>query len=197
LLALRTDHDAAVCARVLPRVLPLAAGLEVALQDGIDVLDLGASVAPLLAHAFPRSRVTAADAADLDRPEGAARFDCAVGLFRLALEPSPSRMLASVRRALRPGGRLLCLEHAASSQLSDDAESAHAARAYAESTLLALPLAGEHDAGALGLMCGDARARKLLRESGFVEVEVRRIPGDREHHALLARAPTGPAARSS
>jgi hypothetical protein len=187
LLALRAQDAAGL----LPDVLPLWPELQNALQRGIDVLDLGGSLAGELARAFPRSRLSAASGGDLDAAEPA-RFDCAVGLFQLGLDPAPGRMLAAVRRALRPHGVLLCIEHAASSQLADDAAHPHAAHAYAESVLLALPLTGNGEA--LGWMSGEARARRLLRESGFSAVELRPVPGDREHHVLLGRVP---AARSS
>lgn len=184
LLAARAEHEAALCARtIVPNVLPALPELHAALVDGVDVLDVGASLAHVLATAFPHSRFTPREGAELE----AERFDCAIGCFQLGLAPEPARLLAELRRALRPGGVLLCLEHAGSSKLSDDAQSPHATAAYAESTLLALPLAGTDSV--LGSMAGDARARRLLSAAGFDQVEVRRVPGDDAHHLLISRAP--------
>lgn len=56
-----------------------------------------------------RARLEVADAQALPHPD--ASFDIVVATFFLCTVPDPNRALAEARRVLRPGGRLLLLEH--------------------------------------------------------------------------------------
>src|SRR5262245_61217582 len=49
-------------------------------------------------------------------PFADAHFDSAVVTFALCTIPDPAAALAAIRRVLRPGGRLLCVEHTRSVQ---------------------------------------------------------------------------------
>ena len=65
----------------------------------------------------PRTEVSAGEAGLL--PFDAASFDTVVSTLVLCSVPDPARSLADVRRLLRPGGRLLFLEHVAADDRPD------------------------------------------------------------------------------
>jgi methyltransferase OMS1, mitochondrial len=74
---------------------------------------LVASTVPALAPtAGPPPRLLRADVADL--PFSDASFDTVVDTFSLCVFPDPSAALRSLARVVRPGGRVLLLEHARS-----------------------------------------------------------------------------------
>ncbi len=104
---------------------------------GQDVLEVGVGTGLALPHYVPQKRVTGIDlsAAMLDRArirvererlanvmalqEGDAeatgfadnQFDIAVAMFVASVVPSPRRLLAEMRRVVKPGGTLLFVNH--------------------------------------------------------------------------------------
>jgi ubiquinone/menaquinone biosynthesis C-methylase UbiE len=96
-------------------------GLNFGLYRGIDEL-VGIEPDPyMLARARSRTEalpfpVALHQAGAEDMPFPAARFDTAVVTFTLCTIPDPIAALAELRRVLRPGGRLLFVEHTRSPQ---------------------------------------------------------------------------------
>ncbi len=96
-------------------------GLNFALYRGIDEL-VGVDPDPhMLARARPRAAalpfpVTLHEVGAERLPLESSRFDTAVITFTLCTVPDPAAALAEVRRVLRPGGRLLFVEHTRSVQ---------------------------------------------------------------------------------
>jgi ubiquinone/menaquinone biosynthesis C-methylase UbiE len=66
--------------------------------------------------AFPVERC--ALSADTELPFDAGRFDCVVSTWTLCSIPDAGRALAEMRRVVRPGGRLLFIEHGRSDRAS-------------------------------------------------------------------------------
>jgi SAM-dependent methyltransferase len=56
--------------------------------------------------------------ADTELPFDAGRFDCVVSTWTLCSIPDAGRALAEMRRVVRPGGRLLFIEHGRSDRAS-------------------------------------------------------------------------------
>lgn len=66
--------------------------------------------------AFPVERCGLA--ADTELPFDSGRFDCVVSTWTLCSIPDAGRALAEMRRVVRPGGRLLFIEHGRSDKAS-------------------------------------------------------------------------------
>jgi SAM-dependent methyltransferase len=192
-------------ASVVHSTLPLVPGLVERLERGIDVLDVGCGyghAANLVGQAFPNSTVTGydidadgiaaaraeaealgltnvrfavKDAAGLDEP---AAFDLVTSFFAIHDLAQPTRTLAAIARALRPGGSFLMLEAAMSSELAGNLEHPLGPYLYTLSCLHCTPVSLADGGEGLGATWGEQLARRKLAEAGFRDVEVRQVPGD-------------------
>lgn len=177
-LATRWDHVA-----FFERFLPTERALAAALEEGIDVLDLGAGEARWTREArrrFPRSRVAAADVearGDVMRVADVApaAFDLVFLGEVLAASRDPREPLAAAMRALRPGGRVVAFEGIAPEG---------PARSWGEKLVLAMQLDFALD-GSRYLSLREARA--AFRAAGFPRVAARDLGGSL--YALGARKP--------
>ena len=103
------DHRRALLAEASGRVLEIGAGTGLNLPfypDGIDLVLTEPD--PPMARRAGRPVVPAAAEA---LPFEDAEFDTAVSTFVLCTVTDPERSIAELRRVLRPGGRLLFIEH--------------------------------------------------------------------------------------
>jgi SAM-dependent methyltransferase len=193
---------------LLPIWIP-GAGLHGALADGIDVADVGCGRGRALiklAEAYPRSRFVGYDAygpnvararqrAEKAGMAGRVRFvelDAARGLpesadlvttFDVVHDAvDPPALLAAIRRALRPGGRYLCLEVNCSERLEDMIGPA-GTFFHTASLLYCMPTSLAGGGAALGA-CGlhEPRLRELAAQAGFGGVA--RVPVDDPFNAL-------------
>lgn len=181
-LATTWDHTA-FFDLYLPRQARLANGLE----NGLDVLDLGAGRGAWTREArrrFPRSRVVAADLdlaplAGLDaidaRELPRERFDLVFLGEVLAAARDPLDALRSARHSLRPGGTLVALEG-----LAPDGPP----RAWGERLVLAMQLDFSLD-GSRYLSVSEARA--AFRAAGFPRARFEDLGGSL--FAIKARKP--------
>jgi len=201
--------------------------LEKDLRAGIDVLDVGCgrgAALRRLAREFPRSRfrgidvspaaIAAAragapphvrfelcDAADL-RERGSC--DLATVLRSLSVMGRPEAVLASLFRALRPGGLLVVQDVALHGEPFRDRDHPLAPFAYTMTCLRALPAirsaAGEEQetpgrspdrpaARAARPLWGRDRVRAALARAGFADLETLGAKGDPGHVYHLARRP--------
>src|SRR5262249_55024651 len=92
--------------------------------------------------------------------------------------PDPGRTLRRVHDALVPGGQLLMVEPAASSELGDNTANPIAPLMYTASTLHCLTVSLAYGGPGLGMVWGEQSAKRLLAESGFVDIAVHPAPGD-------------------
>ena len=191
-----------VDARLLQTTLPLVDGLVDRLTSGIDVADIGCGsghAISLMAAAFPASRFVGYDisedalaaarteasakklrnarfeARDVAALDSVASFDFITSIDAIHDQAHPGRVLAAIRRALRPGGVYLCVDIQASSDLAKNREHPLGPFLYTISTMhcmtVSLALGGE----GLGTVWGEELAVAMLREAGFVRVEVKRL----------------------
>lgn len=192
-------------ARLLETTLPLVEGLVGRLGSGIDVADIGCGsghAINLMAAAFPASRfvgydfseegLSAARAEAKERKLSNARFELkdVSTLDRIAAfdfitsfdaihdQAQPDRVLAGIRRALRPGGVYLCVDIAASSDLAKNIEHPLGPLLYTVSTMHCMTVSLALDGKGLGTVWGTEVALAMLADAGFGRVDVKQVDGD-------------------
>ncbi|MHC4510431.1 MAG: class I SAM-dependent methyltransferase, partial [Planctomycetota bacterium] len=138
------DSGQTVVAALLDQILPLVPGLIEALQDGIDVLDIGCGsgrALNLMAKTYPKSRFTGYDLLeeairagrteaqrlklanlefeqkDLTTFDIHERYDLITAFDAIHDQARPDRVLAGIAKALRPDGIFLMQDIAASSHM--------------------------------------------------------------------------------
>ena len=192
-------------ATLLDVVVPLVPGLRERLEAGADVADIGCGqghAINLLAKTFPKSRFVgydfSAEGVAAGRAEAktmglsnatfeekdvtafgeSSRFDLITAFDSIHDQAHPRKVLKGIYDALRPGGTFLMVDIAANSAHADNMDHPMAPAFYAISTFhcmtVSLALGGE----GLGNMWGTQKARELLAEAGFKDVEVKSVEGD-------------------
>jgi SAM-dependent methyltransferase len=202
---LAEDTGAVHDATLIDVTLPLVPGLVGRLEQGVDVADVGCGsghAANLMAEAFPRSRFTgfdlsdtglAAAMAEADRKDltnvrfekrdaarlgETARFDFITTFDSVHDQARPDLMLAGIARALRPGGVYLCVDIAASSQLSENLDHPFGPFGYTISCMHCMTVSLAEGGMGLGTMWGEQKAQEMLTDAGFTSIEVAHVDGD-------------------
>jgi 2-polyprenyl-3-methyl-5-hydroxy-6-metoxy-1,4-benzoquinol methylase len=203
--ALMAEESAQIVdATLIQSTLPLT-GMVDRLREGIDVLDVGCGqghAINVMAREFPKSRFTgydfsdegvaagnaeakawglsnarfvARDAAQMDERDA---YDLITAFDAIHDQAQPTKVLANISRALRPGGVFLMVDIAGSSNLEDNITHPMAPMLYGVSTMhcmtVSLALGGE----GLGTMWGEQLAMRKLAEAGFTNVENKHVEGD-------------------
>ena len=192
-------------ATLVGSTLPLVPGLVDKLNSGIDVADVGCGqghAINVMAKAFPNSNFTGFDFSDegveagraearamglanavfevqdattMARPE---RFDFITAFDAIHDQAQPRKVLKNIAAALKPGGTFLMVDIAASSNLEENIGNPWAPLFYGWSTMhcmtVSLALGGE----GLGACWGEQKARELLAEAGFKNVDLKRVETD-------------------
>lgn len=211
------DSSGVVDALLLERVLPLAPGLVERLEAGAEVLDVGCGVGNALlrlAERFPRSRFHGLDVCD-DVIESARVAAAERGLENLTFEVQdaatlglesafdfvsafdaihdqahPDRVLAGIRRALRPHGVFLMQDIAGSSHLEKNLEHPLAPFLYGVSCMHCMTVSLSAGGMGLGTLWGEELALEMLGEAGFRDVSLHHLEETPQHVYFV----TGPSA---
>jgi SAM-dependent methyltransferase len=192
-------------ALLIDAILHMVPGLPERLERGSDVLDVGSGAGHainLMAQAFPNSRFVgydlseegtaagraeaarlglsnarfeAKDAATLDEP---GRYDLITALNAIHDQARPATVLRAIFDALRPGGTFLMQDIAASSHLHENLQHPLGPTLYTASTFLCMTTSLADGGQGLGTMWGEQKARQMLAEAGFTQVEIKQVPGD-------------------
>jgi SAM-dependent methyltransferase len=192
-------------ATLIDKTLPLVPGLVERLEAGIEVADVGCGsghAINLMAQGFPMSRFVgydfsddgvetgrqeaaamglrnarfeAKDVADLDAPDS---FDLITAFDTIHDQAQPRKVLREIAEALRPAGTFLMVDIAASSNVEDNIEHPLGPTLYAFSTLHCMTVSLALDGEGLGTAWGEQKAKELLAEAGFDQVDIRRVEGD-------------------
>ncbi|MGH3090129.1 MAG: class I SAM-dependent methyltransferase [Rubrobacteraceae bacterium] len=188
-------------ATLIETTLPLIPGMVERLKSGADALDVGcgAGIAVnLMARAFPNSRFTGYDLSEegvvsagaeglsnarfevkdaraLDEP-GA--YDLATAFDVIHDLAHPEEVLENIHDALRPGGTFLMVDVAASSHLHENIEHPLGPFLYTVSTMHCMTVSLSQNGAGLGTVWGEQKAKKMLSDAGFEEVEVKQVEGD-------------------
>ncbi len=199
---------------LLAEVLPLVDGLPERLSGGLDVADIGCGsghAVNLMAQAFPASRFSGLDfseeataaataeaarlgntnaefvCTDLTGLDVVDRYDLITAFDAIHDQAQPTRVLANVFRALRPGGVFLMADIKASSNLADNIGVPMSTYMYTVSTMHCMTVSLALDGEGLGTAWGRQRAQAMLAEAGFTEVHVAELDADPRNYYYLGR----------
>ncbi|MCV7249298.1 methyltransferase domain-containing protein [Mycobacterium koreense] len=199
---------------LVAEVLPLVDGLPERLAQGIDVADIGCGsghAVNLMAQAFAASRfsgldfseeATAAATAeaarlgntnaefvrtDLTGLDVVDRYDLITAFDAIHDQAQPTRVLANVFRALRPGGVFLMADIKASSNLADNVGVPMSTYMYTVSTMHCMTVSLALDGEGLGTAWGWQRAQAMLAEAGFTDVDIVELDADPRNYYYLGR----------
>ena len=201
-------------ATLIDSTLPLVPGLIDRLKEGIDVADLGCGsghAINLMAQAFPNSRFTGYDFSeegvaagraeakamglsnasfevqDIANFDGSGQFDVITVFDAIHDQAKPRDVLKNIYHLLRPGGVFFCVDIQASSNLHENLEHPLAPTLYTISTMHCMTVSLALDGEGLGTMWGEQKARELIGDAGFTEIDVKQVEGDIFNNYYIAR----------
>jgi 2-polyprenyl-3-methyl-5-hydroxy-6-metoxy-1,4-benzoquinol methylase len=195
-------------------ILPLVPGLIDRLERGIDVLDVGCGsgrIINLLARRFTRSRFTGYDFSEgpiaTARAEASARatpnarfevldaaaigetmaYDLVTSFDAIHDQGDPARVLANIRRALRPGGVYLMQDIGLSSHVERNIDHPVGSLIYSISCMHCMTVSLANGGAGLGAAWGVELAQQMLREAGFTSIDMHRLPHDIQNAYFIVR----------
>jgi SAM-dependent methyltransferase len=199
------DSSQTVVSALLEHILPLVPGLPGKLERGIEVLDVGCGAGRainLMARTYPHSSFRGCDfseeAIGLARDEAQSnntpnavfevrdvtnlgetgRYDLVTAFDAIHDQVAPDKVLASIADALKPDGVFLMQDIAASSFVEKNLEHPIAPLLYALSTMHCMTVSLSGGGAGLGTMWGEELATSMLKEAGFGQVDINRLPHD-------------------
>jgi 2-polyprenyl-3-methyl-5-hydroxy-6-metoxy-1,4-benzoquinol methylase len=200
------DSGQTVVAALLEHILPLVPDAREKLKDGIDVLDVGCGsgrALNLLAKTYPNSRFIGYDlseeavniASDAARVEGLSnvkfeikdltsfdlngeKFDLITAFDAIHDQARPDRVLAGISKALQDDGTFLMQDIAGSSHHHKNIDHPAGPFLYTISTMHCMTVSLAQGGMGLGTMWGEEKAREMLNEAGFKNIEVKKLPHD-------------------
>lgn len=199
------DSAQTVVSQLFDTVLPLATGLIDRLERGIDVLDAGCGAGKALiamAARFPNSRFVGYDLSqeavakgaraaeragvqnvrfavqDLSGFDEVACYDLITSFDAIHDQRDPQAVLASIYRALRPGGVHLMQDVGGSANLENNLTFPMAAFLYTVSSFHCMPVSLGQGGEGLGTMWGWETAERMLNTAGFASVTRSILPHD-------------------
>jgi SAM-dependent methyltransferase len=208
------DSGAVQDAALVDTILPLVPGIPERLKAGIDVADIGCGsghAVNLMAQAFPASRFVGydfseegigtgraeaeelglenarfdvQDAATLDDLD---RFDFITAFDSIHDQAKPAEVLRRIAQALRPDGEFLMVDIRASSRLHENMDHPLGPFLYTISTMHCMTVSLALDGVGLGTVWGEQKARQMLADAGFTEVDVEAVEGDLFNSYFVAR----------
>lgn len=194
-----------VDANLLQTTLPLIPGLVEQLQAGIDVADIGCGsghAINVMAQAFPNSRfvgydisyegIAAAQAEarqlgltntrfqvqDASRLDAPSSYDLITAFDTIHDQARPTEVLNEIAKALRPQGIFLMVDIAASSYLHENLDHPLAPFLYTVSCNHCMTVSLALDGEGLGTVWGEQKARQMLHDAGFTQIDVKSVEGD-------------------
>jgi 2-polyprenyl-3-methyl-5-hydroxy-6-metoxy-1,4-benzoquinol methylase len=211
------DSGQNIVAALLDHILPLVPGLTTALQNGINVLDIGCGrgrALHLLAEKFPHSRFTGCDLSDeaiayardhanrsklynlrfevrdlttFDREASEAAYDLVTAFDAIHDQARPDNVLAGIHRSLKPEGVFLMQDIRASSSIAKNRDHPLGTLLYTISCMHCMTTSLAQGGMGLGAMWGEQRALQFLKAAGFTSIEIRTLEHDIQNNYYVAR----------
>ncbi len=202
-----------VVAALTDHILPLAPGLTGRLEEGIDVLDVGCGsgrAMNLMARKFPNSRFTGYDFSEeaIARAQAEAgehgttnirfevkdvaalgekaSYDLITTFDAVHDQAKPAAVLKGIADALKDDGVYLMQDIAGSSHVHNNMEHPIGPLLYAVSTMHCTTVSLAQGGEGLGTMWGEEKAKEMLGEAGFTNVEVKQLPHDFQNSYFIA-----------
>ena len=199
------DSGQSIVPIIVDEVVPLIPGLHMRLMGGIDVLDVGCGrglALMQLARAYPNSQFTGydlsteavADATETARAAGLKNvcflemdlthwhepktFDWITAFDAIHDQARPDKVLAAIRKALRPGGVFFMQDIGVSSEPVDNMEHPLGALVYGVSCMHCMTVSLAQGGMGLGAAWGVQMAQAMLKEAGFEDIRMHRFPHD-------------------
>lgn len=194
-------------------IVPLVDGLHGRLERGARVLDIacGKGLAMLhLARRYPRSRFVGVDlseeaiemgrreAAGVDNLElitgdvttfgGKDEFDVVTAFDAIHDQAAPDRVLANIRRVLKPGGVLLMQDIKARTAHANNLDHPMGPFLYTISTMHCMSVSLANGGPGLGSAWGREKAVEMLHAAGFNRVSVHELAHDMINFYYVCRA---------
>jgi len=197
--------DQTVVATLTSHILPLVPGLTERLEEGIDVLDVGCGsgrAMNLLARTFPNSRFVGYDITEegIARARAEARehgtrnvrfevrdaaaigeegrYDLITTFDAVHDQADPAAVLRGIAEALKDDGVYLMQDIAGSSHVHNNMDHPIGTYLYTVSTMHCMSVSLAQGGEGLGTMWGEEKAKEMLEEAGFENVEVKQLPHD-------------------
>ena len=207
------DSAQTVVSALLDSILPLVPGLTERLEEGIEVLDVGCGsgrALNLMADAFPRSRFVGYDISEeaVGRARAEAeerglrnvrfevrdaaeigdrgRYDLVTTFDAVHDQARPAAVLRGIAEALKPDGVYLMQDIKASSHVHNNLDHPVGPFLYTISCMHCMTVSLADGGAGLGAMWGEEKAREMLREAGFTNVEVRQLAHDFQNSYFIA-----------
>ena len=207
------DSGQTVLPALKDHILPLVPALVERLEKGIDVLDVGCGsgrALNLMARTFPNSRFVGydlseeaiararveaqehgttnarfevKDAATLDEE---ARYDLITTFDAVHDQADPAAVLKGIAEALREDGVYLMQDIAGSSHHHNNLEHPIGPFLYTISCMHCMTVSLAQGGAGLGAMWGEEKAKQMLEEAGFKEVEIEQLPHDFQNYYYIA-----------
>jgi 2-polyprenyl-3-methyl-5-hydroxy-6-metoxy-1,4-benzoquinol methylase len=190
---------------LLEAILPLVPELTQRLDNGIRVLDIGCGSGRALntmAERYSKSEFVGYDLSEdgirAARAEAKAKgltnitfkvqdvsvfedtneFDLVTAFDSIHDQIHPDKVLANIRRALRPTGTFLMQDIRASSQLENNLEHPLAPLLYTFSCTHCMTVSLAMGGAGLGTVWGEELAQTMLGDAGFTKVDIHTLPDD-------------------
>jgi 2-polyprenyl-3-methyl-5-hydroxy-6-metoxy-1,4-benzoquinol methylase len=207
------DSGQTVLPALKDHILPLVEGLTERLENGIDVLDVGCGsgrALNLMARTFPNShfvgydlseeaiararaeaeeqgttnaRFEVKDAAKLDEK---ARYDLITTFDAVHDQADPAAVLKGIANALKGDGVYLMQDIAGSSHHHNNLDHPIGPFLYTISCMHCMTVSLAQGGAGLGAMWGEEKAKEMLKEAGFKEVEIKQLPHDFQNYYYIA-----------
>lgn len=208
------DSGQSVLSSLESSILPLIPGIDDQLEQGIQVMDIGCGSGKalnLLARKYPKSRFVGIDlcedpvltaraqaneaglknidfiVADLTTYKPDFKSDLITAFDAIHDQARPDIVLSTIFGSLKEEGVFLMQDIDASSQLENNRDHPLGTLLYSISTLHCMTVSLASEGMGLGTMWGVELAEKMLRDTGFTKIEIRRLSHDIQNCYFIIR----------
>jgi 2-polyprenyl-3-methyl-5-hydroxy-6-metoxy-1,4-benzoquinol methylase len=154
---------------------------------GFDISEAGIAAAKAEAEAFGLSNAHF-ELQDISKLPESFQFDFITTFDAVHDQADPAGMLRVVAAALAPRGTYLCADIAASSHVHENMDHPIGPFGYTISLFHCMTVSLAEGGEGLGAMWGEQKAREMFAEAGFLNVDVKTVPGDMMNNFYIARA---------